>query len=59
MKNGGTGSKGTISWGGYWNTSFFADPEDKYIGLIYKQTQNIQDDSSDLFRRAVSTSVVK
>ena len=59
LKNGGTGSKGTISWGGYWNTSFFADPEDKYIGLIYKQTQNIQDDSSDLFRRAVSTSVVK
>ena len=59
LKNGGTGSEGTLSWGGYWNTSFFADPEDKYIGLIYKQTQNIQDDSSDLFRRAVSTSVVK
>ena len=59
LKNGGTGSEGTISWGGYWNTSFFADPEDKYIGLLYKQTQNIQDDSSDLFRRAVSTSVVK
>jgi CubicO group peptidase (beta-lactamase class C family) len=59
LKNGGTGSEGTISWGGYWNTSFFADPEDKYIGLIYKQTQNIEDDSSDLFRRAVSTSVVK
>ena len=59
LKNGGTGSEGTISWGGYWNTSFFADPEDKYIGLIYKQTQKIQDDSSDLFRRAVSTSVVK
>ena len=59
LKNGGTGSEGTISWGGYWNTSFFADPEDKYIGLIYKQTQKIQDDSSDLFQRAVSTSVVK
>ena len=59
LKNGGTGSEGTLSWGGYWNTNFFADPEDKYIGLIYKQTQNIQDDSSDLFRRAVSTSVVK
>lgn len=59
LKNGVSGSVGTISWGGYWNTSFFADPKDKYIGLIYKQTQNIQDDSSDLFRRAVSTSVVK
>lgn len=58
LKNAGTGSVGTISWGGYWNTSFFADPKDKYIGLIYKQTQNIQDDSSDLFRRAVSTSVI-
>ena len=59
LKNGGTGNTGTISWGGYWNTSFFADPKDKYIGLIYKQTQNIQDDSSDLFRRSVSASVVK
>ena len=59
LKNVGTGSAGTISWGGYWNTSFFADPKDKYIGLIYKQTQNIDDNSSDLFRRAVSTSVVK
>ena len=59
LKNGGTGSKGTISWGGYWNTNFFADPNDKFIGLIYKQTQNIQDNSSDLFKRAVTTSVVK
>tara|TARA_B100001250_G_scaffold334523_1_gene300477 strand:- start:243 stop:1418 length:1176 start_codon:yes stop_codon:yes gene_type:complete len=59
LKNGGTGSAGTISWGGYWNTSFFADPKDKFIGLIYKQTQNIQDNSSDLFKRAVTTSVVK
>jgi len=59
LKNVGTGSAGTISWGGYWNTSFFADPKDKYIGLIYKQTQNIDDNSSDLFQRAVSTSVVK
>ena len=59
LKNGGTGSEGTISWGGYWNTSFFADPKDKFIGLIYKQTQNIQDNSSDLFKRAVTTSVVK
>ena len=59
LKNGGTGSEGTISWGGYWNTNFFADPNDKFIGLIYKQTQNIQDNSSDLFKRAVTTSVVK
>ena len=59
LKNGGTGSQGTISWGGYWNTNFFADPNDKFIGLIYKQTQNIQDNSSDLFKRAVTTSVVK
>jgi len=59
LKNGGTGSEGTISWGGYWNTIFFADPKDKFIGLIYKQTQNIQDNSSDLFKRAVTSSVVK
>ena len=59
LKNGGTGTAGTISWGGYWNTSYFADPNDKVIGVIFKQTQNISDNSSNIFRRLVVSSVVK
>lgn len=58
LKNGGTGSEGTISWGGYWNTSFFADPKEKVIGLIFKQTQNTSENTSDLFKRNVFAAVV-
>jgi CubicO group peptidase (beta-lactamase class C family) len=35
---GGMGSKGTFDWGGYFNTQYFADPETKVIGLLFKQT---------------------
>ncbi|MBN7812401.1 beta-lactamase family protein [Algoriphagus sp. H41] len=35
---GGMGSKGTFDWGGYFNTQYFADPQTKVIGLIFKQT---------------------
>ena len=59
MRMGGRGSKGTLYWGGYYNTSYFADPSDKFIGIIFKQTQNISDNSSELFQRAVVSSVIK
>ncbi len=36
---GGLGSIGTFVWGGYFNTSYFADPSEKMIGIIMKQTQ--------------------
>jgi CubicO group peptidase (beta-lactamase class C family) len=36
---GGSGSKGSFSWGGYFNTQYFADPEEHTIGIILKQTQ--------------------
>ena len=59
LKNGGTGTAGTLLGGGYWNTSCFTDPNDKVIGIIFKQTQNIPDNSSNLFKRAVVSSIVK
>jgi CubicO group peptidase (beta-lactamase class C family) len=43
---GGSGSKGTFSWGGYFNTSYFADPEEQIIGIILKQTRNINSDQT-------------
>lgn len=35
---GGVGSAGTFSWGGYFNTQYFADPQEQVIGLLLKQT---------------------
>lgn len=36
---GGLTSEGTFEWGGYFNTQYFADPKEKLIGIIMKQTQ--------------------
>jgi len=36
---GGLGSEGTFSWGGYFNTQYFADPEEQVIGILMKQTR--------------------
>ena len=35
---GGKGSAGTLYWAGIFNTSYFADPEEELIGIIYLQT---------------------
>ncbi|MFT4943147.1 MAG: CubicO group peptidase (beta-lactamase class C family) [Flavobacteriales bacterium] len=43
---GGSGSSGTFSWGGYFNTSYFADPEEQIIGILLKQTQKITSDDT-------------
>ena len=36
---GGKGTAGTLYWGAYFNTYFFADPEEQLIGIIYMQTR--------------------
>lgn len=52
--NGGLGSTGTFDWGGYFNTSYFADPKENVIGLIFKQTQGpVNDQSGWKFRQMV------
>lgn len=43
---GGSGSKGTFSWGGYFNTQYFADPKEQVIGVLMKQTQQISGDAT-------------
>lgn len=43
---GGRGSIGTFDWGGYFNTQYFADPEEEIIGILMKQTQEIGADST-------------
>jgi CubicO group peptidase (beta-lactamase class C family) len=44
--SGGNGSDGTFSWSGYFNTSYFADPEEQIIGILLKQTQKIKSDDT-------------
>lgn len=55
---GGLGSVGTGYWGGYFNTGYFVDPEQKLIGIIYKQTQNVSENSTTLFNRLIFSAVV-
>ena len=50
---GAKGSEGTIVWGGYFNTAYFADPEQKIIGIIFKQTQRISEPTSDRFNQII------
>lgn len=55
---GGIGSKGTFDWGGYFNTQYFADPEEKIIGVLMKQTRgNTSDKTGWMFRQLVFQAV--
>lgn len=55
---GGLGSLGTFEWGGYFNTQYFADPQEEVIGILMKQTRGkIQDDTSWKFRQMLFSSI--
>ncbi len=55
---GGTGSEGTFSWGGYFNTQYFADPEEQTIGVLMKQTQGPSGDKTGWkFRQLVNQAI--
>jgi CubicO group peptidase (beta-lactamase class C family) len=55
---GGIGSEGTFDWGGYFNTQYFADPNEQVIGLIYKQTRGpVSDQTGWQFRQMVMASI--
>ncbi len=55
---GGEGSDGTFDWGGYFNTQYFADPNENIIGIIMKQTQGpVKDDTSWKFKQMVFASI--
>lgn len=56
---GGWGSPGTFRWGGYFNTQYFADPQEQVIGIIMKQTQELkkQDNTEWKFKILVGQAV--
>jgi len=43
---GGMGSVNSFYWGGYFNTSYFADPNEKIIGILMKQTMDAKSDNT-------------
>ena len=47
QKIGGVGSVGTLTWGGYFNTFYFADPVENVIGILFKQTQETDHENSN------------
>jgi len=55
---GGEGSIGTFDWGGYFNTSYFADPNEQIIGILMKQTRGpVDDETGWKFRLLVGQAV--
>ncbi len=55
---GGRGSTGTFSWGGYFNTQYFADPREKIVGILMKQTQGpTADNTGEVFKQLVMQAV--
>lgn len=55
--HGGEGNAGTFDWGGYFNTQYFADPKEKLIGVLMKQTQGGNDQTAWKFRQVVGQTV--
>lgn len=58
QQQGGQGSAGSFGWGGYFNTTYFADPKEQVIGLLFKQTQKVDgDNTSARFRTLVEQAI--
>ena len=55
---GGQGSVGTFEWGGYFSTSYFADPKEKIVGTLMRQHQGAKSDNTEWsFRLLVGQAV--
>ena len=55
---GGRGSIGTFDWGGYFNTIYFADPVEGIIGILLKQTSEIEPEQTGWkFRQLVGQAI--
>ena len=58
QNKGGEGSIGTFQWGGYFNTQYYADPEEEVIGIIMKQMQDVKSDNTGWkFRQLVGQAI--
>ncbi|MEP7323954.1 MAG: serine hydrolase domain-containing protein [Saprospiraceae bacterium] len=53
----GNGSEGRFSWGGYFNTNYWADPKEQILVVLMKQTVGLNDNSEGIFTRMVYQSI--
>ncbi len=54
----GVGSLGRFNWGGYFNTNYWADPKEKIVMVLMKQTQAASDGGSEaMFTRLIYQSI--
>jgi CubicO group peptidase (beta-lactamase class C family) len=57
-EKGGMSSEGTFEWGGYFNTQYWADPKEKVIGILIKQTQgDVKDETGWKFRNMINSTI--
>lgn len=50
-------SEGSFAWGGYFGTTYWVDPVEKIVALIYIQQSPLQSDIHDKFRALVYQSI--
>jgi len=59
VRTGTNGSEGTFSWGGYFNTQYFADPATGIVGVLLKQTQGpVNDQTAWKFRQLITQAIL-
>ena len=57
VAKGGLGSAGTFDWGGYFNTQYFADPQEEIVGVLMKQTQGISEETAWKYRLLIHQAI--
>ena len=57
LAKGGMGSPGTFEWGGAFNTQYFADPQEKIIGILMKQSLGADEATFWKFRQMIYASL--
>ena len=57
VAKGGLGSVGTFDWGGYFNTQYFADPQEEIVGVLMKQTQGISEETAWKYRLLIHQAI--
>ena len=58
VAKGGMFSEGTFTWGGYFNTQYFADPKEKLVFVLFKQTQGgVHDETTWKLKQLISGAI--
>lgn len=59
VARGGMFSPGTFTWGGYFNTQYFADPQQNLVVIIMKQTLGASDESTWKLKQMITAALLQ